>query len=171
MDIKNMGHLNQKEQGFLVSIQNLDQSIEALKENRRSLVSAEAERRGGKYLCNKAFHVMQYECEKCKKTEILWNSRDGVTPFAVSCRACNEGMMNHIKWEEDYIDLDYVPVRGSRVFVDATPEIFKITLRALVDANWDNPVYPMSKSFTSKQDAIEQMSGELNTGDPYVLTL
>jgi len=171
MATKNMGHVNQAEQDFLVSIQNLDQSIEVLKENRRSLVSAEAERRGGKYLANDAFLVMQYECEKCKKTEILWNSRDGVTPFSISCRACDKGMMSHIKWREDYIDLDYVPVRGSRVFVDATPEIFKITLRALVDKNWDNPVYPMSGLFTTKEIALDDLSGELNSGDPYVLTI
>ena len=38
-----------------------------------------------KYKHAEAYCLMKYKCEKCGKTEILWNSRDGVTPFMIKC--------------------------------------------------------------------------------------
>ena len=156
---------------FLQEIQAIDRDIERMKSVRAFKVTTEAKRRGGKYLSVEAFFLMQYECENCGKLEKIWNSRDGVAPFIVSCRQCDDGSMRHVNWSEDVLVLDYVPQRGSRVFIDATPEMFKLTLRALVDKNWNHPVYAMRGSFKSKTDAIDILSGELKTGDPYVLTL
>lgn len=48
-----------------------------------------------------AFALMSYICKVCGRLEWLWNSRDGVTPFAMSCTytACNAeemGPMTHL---------------------------------------------------------------------------
>ena len=32
-----------------------------------------------------AFCLMKYRCEKCGQAEVVWNSRDGVTPFIINC--------------------------------------------------------------------------------------
>ena len=53
-----------------------------------------------KYKHAEAYCLMKYKCEKCRKTEILWNSRDGVTPFMINCEKC-DGHMQHTDWNED----------------------------------------------------------------------
>lgn len=45
-----------------------------------------------KYKHAEAYCLMKYKCEKCGKTEILWNSRDGVTPFMIKCEKCDGHM-------------------------------------------------------------------------------
>ncbi len=43
-----------------------------------------------------AFCLMVYLCEVCMYSETIWNSRDGVTPFMMSCLQPNcRGMMQH----------------------------------------------------------------------------
>ena len=50
------------------------------------------------------------------RVEIVWNSRDGVTPFCIRCRHCG-GEMTHVCWERDVYAPDYKPFAGQRVFV------------------------------------------------------
>ena len=77
-----------------------------------------------KYDHGEAFCVMQYKCENdCR--EFLWNSRDGVTPFTISCKECG-GSMEHINWRDDVRLLTLEEVRMvypdvKRVFVTASP--------------------------------------------------
>jgi hypothetical protein len=59
---------------------------------------------------------MQYQCEKCRKIELVWNSRDGVTPFGVKC-LCG-GIATHIRFQEDRCVPDYKPYIGQRIFID-----------------------------------------------------
>lgn len=35
-----------------------------------------------------AFCLMTYLCKGCGHREVIWNSRDGVTPFAATCPSC-----------------------------------------------------------------------------------
>lgn len=42
-----------------------------------------------------AFCIMPYECESCEHKTMIWNSRDGVTPFCAMCRGCEKAIMNH----------------------------------------------------------------------------
>lgn len=81
------------------------------------------------YNHKEAFCVMQYRCQVCRFLEILWNSRDGVTPFVISCVACTTGYMQHINWREDtsisiekLMSNTHLGLRPSRVFIDMTPE-------------------------------------------------
>ena len=68
-----------------------------------------------------AFCLMTYKCEQCRKEEVLWNSRDGVTPFIIGCRYCG-GEARHIKWNEDKFMPNYRPKKGQRIFIDVTTE-------------------------------------------------
>jgi len=75
-----------------------------------------------------AFCTMIYQCEKCGSCEILWNSRDGVTPFLLGCLAC-DGMMKHVLWNQDPRNPKYreeMAYKGkgakARMFVSATKE-------------------------------------------------
>lgn len=64
-----------------------------------------------------AFCIMTYKCDYCHFEEKIWNSRDGVTPFIIGCTRCR-GEMQHINWEQDERNENYIPSEGSRVFID-----------------------------------------------------
>ena len=71
-----------------------------------------------------AFRLMQYACEDCEHNEIIWNSRDGVTPFGMNCPACNSINMLHVNWRQDVYAPDHVPEPGQGVWIDM-PESLK----------------------------------------------
>lgn len=67
-----------------------------------------------------AFHLMNYRCE-CGHHELIWNSRDGVTPFTLSCPSCKQGMgLVHVDWQLDIYNPFYIVPKGSRYFADMT---------------------------------------------------
>jgi hypothetical protein len=67
-----------------------------------------------------AFKLMTYATKDGSFREVIWNSRDGVTPFVVLSLDGRE--MEHIDWGQDKYRPDWQPSIGSRVFVDATLE-------------------------------------------------
>lgn len=70
-----------------------------------------------------AYPLMIYKCSSCLHMEIIWNSRDAVTPFFVECSRCDELKMSHTAWEQDSsVGVEYVPDDNTRVFVDMTLE-------------------------------------------------
>ena len=75
----------------------------------------------GPFTHNEAYCVMQYESDDGKTTELLWNSRDGVTPFCVTAKD-NETTLQHVRWGEDKREPFYQPEPGMRCFVDLTKE-------------------------------------------------
>jgi len=77
-----------------------------------------------KYKHNEAFCIMKYQCEKCGDIEYFWNSRDGVTPFMVSCNCEEKGLKQHIEWNKDICIPDLKPM-GIRWFVDMTKERYQ----------------------------------------------
>lgn len=81
-----------------------------------------------------AFCFMEYTCEKCDKTEIIWNSRDGVTPFCVNCINC-DGTMQHSNWHKDIrfvsYTLDHLS-EGQRYFCDLTRELYIENIKNLI---------------------------------------
>lgn len=52
--------------------------------------------------------------------EIIWNSRDGVTPYNITLRSGKQAM--HVDWHLDRCIPDYVPPSGSRIFIDLTAD-------------------------------------------------
>lgn len=123
-----------------------------------------------KYQHAEAFCLMKYECEKCRREEIIWNARDGVTPFMIPCTSVCDGMMKHIHWHFDKLVPDYLPERGQRVFVDLTPQIKEVFTRANVRAWWTRDPFPMKDSFATQMEAVEQLS-DFTEGMPFLMTV
>lgn len=69
-----------------------------------------------------AFMVMRYESETGRHSELIWNSRDGITPFCVMPRGSSERaeMMRHVDFRGDRCRPFHVPPIGSRIFVNLT---------------------------------------------------
>lgn len=131
---------------------------------------SEAIKRG--YRHGEAFCLMQYQDKVTGEIEVLWNSRDGVTPFGIRSRAGNESF--HINWQQDRCVPDYRPEPGMRIFVDASPKHAHIreAAREYVECQWDADQYPMSQSgyWPDKEAAIEDFIADwTKPGSPTVI--
>lgn len=74
------------------------------------------------YKHKEAFAVMNYECE-CGHRELIWNSRDGVTPFTVPCPVCKDAMgLCHVNFNMDKVAILYQVPKNSRYFASMTIE-------------------------------------------------
>ena len=99
----------------------------------------------GKYLHGEAFALMKYATKDGNVVEVLWNSRDGVTPFILHS-ADGEHELAHVNWQDDRCAPSYVPAVGSRMFVDLTKERALEFKRRLVEHAWDDKEYPMKEN-------------------------
>jgi len=83
-----------------------------------------------------AYCFMEYTCEKNHKhIEILWNSRDGVTPFIIQCNQC-DGMMQHSNWHYDtrYVSNTLNHLKdGQRYFVDIDEKLYIENIKKLIE--------------------------------------
>lgn len=69
-----------------------------------------------------AFCLMRYSCG-CSHSEIIWNSRDGVTPFTAPCPSCGSPIgLTHVNFQADGYAPDHHPHKGQRVWVDMTED-------------------------------------------------
>ena len=69
-----------------------------------------------------AFCLMQYACKACKHFEVIWNSRDGVTPFCTACPSCGLPHLYHVNFHADTYAPNHKPHHGQRVWVSMTRE-------------------------------------------------
>lgn len=74
-----------------------------------------------------AFCLMTYSCEACWHREVLWNSRDGVTPFGLACVSCKSLKTYHVG-RDKFAPL-HIPPPGQRIFVDMTEEAARFYAR------------------------------------------
>lgn len=75
------------------------------------------------YKHKEAFALMHYVCVSCEHHEIIWNSRDGVTPFCMTCPSCGEpGGLAHKWFNLDRCAPGHKPYRGQRMWVNMTLE-------------------------------------------------
>lgn len=123
----------------------------------------------GGFLHKEAFCVMEYHCKKCNKSEFLWNSRDGVTPFILSCKDC-KGEMRHINWQGDKREPWHIPKKGERIFITMPVEVHHIYIRKRIELYWENDQYPMKEHFQSKEEAFKSLSSSYTEGEPWVIT-
>lgn len=123
-----------------------------------------------KYNYAEAFCLMRYRC-KAGHDEQIWNSRDGVTPFMMSCRCGAESQ--HVDWKRDLCMPAFVPPVGSRIFVDLTLEKAREYCRRRVEQGWDDPDYPMSENWPTKEAAVEELAASAMDppGQPDVLVV
>lgn len=73
------------------------------------------------YAHAEAFCLMHYKCKKCGLLEPIWNSRDGVAPFTMSCGSCSGESVHDMNAHPMIISVD-LPETATRVFVNCTKE-------------------------------------------------
>jgi hypothetical protein len=108
----------------------------------------------GKYAHVEAFCLMIYQGDKTRRRELLWNSRDGVTPFCITSADGRE-MMEHVSFQSDRRVQTYVPPLGMRIFVDLTQARATQAAQRAVDHWWNHAEHPMCERFATRQQAIE----------------
>jgi hypothetical protein len=77
------------------------------------------------------FCLMRYRDEKTGDIEIVWNSRDGVTPFVIDSPKGHAAQ--HVDWQLDEYAPFHVPEIGDRVFVRMTLDIARKLAGPYVD--------------------------------------
>jgi hypothetical protein len=80
------------------------------------------------YQHKEAFCLMTYAC-KCGHRERIWNSRDGVTPFAAQCPSCDDGIMQHVDWALDRRAVEHKLRPGQKFWRDGTPDEAEAIMR------------------------------------------
>lgn len=110
-----------------------------------------------------AFCLMKYR-DAHGNEEIIWNSRDGVTPFIVRNKQGNEAQ--HVDWNRDVFAPNHTPAIGDRIFVDLTRERAREIALRRVETWWDGGenVPPMSEYYDSKEEAIESIIAGMYQG-------
>lgn len=109
------------------------------------------------YVHGEAFAMMLYECRVCGGREVLYNTRDGVTPFGVPCRneRCNAhpkdlgSPMLHIFFRLDRCVPDFTPWPGMRIFRDGTVEEARSILRRRIEG-WKGTPYERTQEDTDE---------------------
>ncbi len=101
-----------------------------------------------------AYCLMTYKCTECGRHEELWNSRNGITPFCITCQHC-QGTARHIDWKSDRCVPDHVPDDNQRVFVDMTTDRMHAIHMNRVNDCWEQDKYPMKEHFETKGEALE----------------
>lgn len=76
-----------------------------------------------KYSHGEAFRLMRYHGKKGLNeiTLVIWNSRDGVTPFITFSKEYGI-QLQHINWQNDLYMPDYKPKKGDLIWVSHTKE-------------------------------------------------
>jgi len=103
-----------------------------------------------------AFCLMTYK-DTAGNCEVIWNSRDGVTPFIVRSRAGLEAQ--HINWKNDFCAPNHQPKLGDRIFEDMTEESARKWRTEYVEKNWDHPAHPMHEVYpgSTKEEVVEML--------------
>lgn len=108
------------------------------------------------YHYGEAFCLMQYDSDDGTETEVIWNSRDGVSPFTIPLKSGKVG--SHARWEEDVRACENMArALGVRWFVDATRKNLADSAVRWVEKYWDDPEYPMSLRYETEEVAREAM--------------
>lgn len=110
-----------------------------------------------------AFCQMLYLADDGSEMELVWNSRDGVTPFIITLRSGKQA--THAHWELDVCNPNYHPAPGERMFVDLTTERARSFATEKVDLYWDHPQYPAREMYGSREEAVEALA-EFTPGAP-----
>ena len=108
-----------------------------------------------------AFCLMRYICEDCGHSEVVWNSRDGVTPFGMRCRQCRSINMMHRNWHEDIYAPNHVPHDGQGIWIDM-PESLKPVLARMRAAAFEGPE-------EERAALIRALIDDLQPGTPWLI--
>lgn len=124
------------------------------------------------YAHGEAFCLMVYRCQRCGVIEVLWNSRDGVTPFGISCRteACNTAgdfgsPMLHDLWKQDTCLPEFKPWPGMRIFRDLRPDEMRAVMQRRMERAVGTP-YEVPRGDWPAY--VEAAVGDMTPGEPTV---
>ena len=120
-----------------------------------------------------AFLMMIYVCElDPNHAFMIWNSRDGVTPFIVTCAYCR-GHAKHVAWQSDIYMPNHQPPKGSLIFVDLDEDAARRSAAKFVDEMWNITAgeINLKRDFKTKHAAVEHFVAETmkgGSGQPHV---
>lgn len=120
----------------------------------------------GRHEHAEAFMLMVYVSDDGHTGELIYNSRDGVTPFVVTSRDGVE--MTHTNWSSDIYAPAFHPPPGMRMFVDMTEEMAYEAAMANVERWWDHPEIPMRGRWLTKEDAAKALAQDY-VGGPTIV--
>lgn len=110
-----------------------------------------------------AFCLMRYQADDRRSEEILFNSRDGVTPFTLTMRDGSYGQ--HVDWRNDQYAPDHQPQVGDRIFVDLTEDRAHELAGRQALRIWNGPVdADLSYNPKTAYRTIEQLQAHLLEG-------
>lgn len=116
-----------------------------------------------------AFMLMRYASKDGSKQELLWNSRDGVTPFIIHEDDGTE--LQHVAWRSDVRIERFVPPVGMRVFVDLTAEKARAFAERWANEHWDAG---LRDYYATKSEAVAswvKREVEERPGAPDIITV
>lgn len=112
---------------------------------RATAIAAELELRriAANHQHREAFCLMKYRCQpdhhhqrpSCGHQEIVWNSRDGVTPFGGCCPSCGGTQWLHVDFAGDVYAPDHQLHRGQKFWRNGTLDEWRAAFAQLV-ATW-----------------------------------
>jgi hypothetical protein len=122
------------------------------------------------YTHGEAFMLMTYRADDGTEEEVIWNSRDGVTPFVITLRSGKQA--THVSWREDRRVPGYQPAAGERIFVDLTPQRAWELAAARVDA-WlaSDLADRLLATYGDRETAIEQQAVLPDAGAPDLIVV
>lgn len=115
---------------------------------------SEAER---KHQHAEAFNLMTYACE-CGHREVIWNSRDGVTPFGMNCPSCGGTTLRHVDWQRDVYAPDHKLHKGQRFWRDGTPDEAEAIMKRRIELMRSS--YPCSPGMAARLIREAREGGE-----------
>jgi hypothetical protein len=107
-----------------------------------------------------AYCLMTYRSDDGTEEEVLWNSRDGVTPFVITLRSGKQA--THVDWHNDQRVPDYQPAPGTRLFVDLTEDRAHELARSAAQAWFDDPT-ELGQLARSEYRTVDDMAAMLAT--------
>jgi hypothetical protein len=118
------------------------------------------------YQHSEAFCLMKYRSDDGTEEEIIWNSRDGVTPFVITLPSGKTA--SHVDWHEDRRVPDYKPPVGSRMFVDITEEHARTSAEHNAAAWWEQTI--AKDMYPTREDMINALTASYyQPGAPYLI--
>lgn len=114
-----------------------------------------------------AYCLMKYRSDDGAEEEMLWNSRDGVTPFIITSKTGKK--MSHVEWNKDTYITDFDPPIGTRIFVDATLQLVKPELEKYIERIWNKGA---RDHFGTRERAYKILLDDwLKPGAPWIVTV
>lgn len=121
--------------------------------------------RAAGHVHGEAFMLMTYRADDGSETEVIWNSRDGVTPFVITLRSGKQA--THANWGGDRYAPDHKPAVGDRIFVDLTEDRARQHAARNAQTWWDDNVAGAREAYATAQDlAAVLVPDYLEPGSP-----